>query len=874
MLTSAKTWVRKLKKQAPQVQKLPLQIVLIVPFVIQIVVAVGVTGLLSVRNGQEAINNIAAKHRAEVAERLSTELDRYLALPPSLNQTNVDATYLGLLDLKNFYMVGNYFSRQMRLHKVGYINYANPAREYIGVERLNNGQLLINETTVRLGINRMAIFATDSLGNRKRQLKVINVPDVRLEAWYADAVKAKKPIWSQVYQWDDKPNILSISHSYPLYTGNGRLIGVLGVDYVLTQVSDFLHELKVGRSGTTFIMERSGLIVASSSSEAPIVVSKGGAKRVSALESKTPLIRATASYLTKRFGNLRNIKGSQQLDFSFSGSQHFLQVKNWKDKYGLDWLIVVVIPESDFTETIQSNTLTTVLLCFFALALAIAIGVFTSRWIVHPISTMVEVTEAFSKGKWQERVSELGIGEVRLLSQTFNSMAEQLQTSFAQLQHIAYHDLLTGLPNRLAFLNNLETEIARTKQNPHYQFALLLLDLDGFKLVNDSLGHLVGDRLLIAVTERLKECLSESDFVARFGGDEFMILLGKIASSDIASKTAEMIAQALKQPFMLGGHEVFISTSVGIVLSKYGDQSETFIRDADIALYRAKSKGKACYEAFDTVMHTEVALRMRFETDLRRGLDRGEFELYYQPIVDLRSDRISGLEALVRWHHPKEGLISPDLFIPIAEETGMIGRLGEWVFEQSCRQMQQWAVEIPTSKSVIISINVSSHQFLQADLSDRIEQIIVNTGLDRRRLKLEITESVLMDHAELAAGNLARFKQRGIQLTIDDFGIGYSSLSYLHRLPVSTLKIDRSFIKAIGPNKENLELIEVIILLARKLKMNVVAEGVENSEQLEYLRALGCRHIQGYFFSPPLPSNAIARLLSAGKITDGAGWKI
>lgn len=448
-------------------------------------------------------------------------------------------------------------------------------------------------------------------------------------------------------------------------------------------------------------------------------------------------------------------------------------------------------------------------------------------------------------------------------SGTLTDVTERKQ-AIAKLEYIAYHDNLTGLYNRLAFTEELEQEINRREQGSQAIFAVLFLDLDGFKLINDSLGHLIGDLLLIAVAKRLQGCLKATDTIARFGGDEFIILLSSIKDISYPIQIAKRIHQVLKQPFNLKEHQVFISTSIGIVLSTTESKtSEDFLRNADIALYQAKAQGKAIYEIFDRKMHAQTLERLNLETYLWQALERDEFEVYYQPIISLIDEQIVGFEALVRWHHFSQGIISPAKFIPIAEETGLILDLGWWVFRQACQQMKQWQKEFPQYQSCYISINLSIKQFSQPNLLEEIEKILTEVGLAKEFLKLEITESILMSNTQVNEQNLRQLKDLGIQLSIDDFGTGYSSLSYLHRFPLNTLKIDRSFINNIAQEGINQEIVEVIIVLAHKLGMDVIAEGVETIEQYQQLCLLGCDRVQGYFCSPPLSAIAITELLSS-----------
>ncbi|MHC5934000.1 GGDEF domain-containing response regulator [Nostoc sp.] len=440
-----------------------------------------------------------------------------------------------------------------------------------------------------------------------------------------------------------------------------------------------------------------------------------------------------------------------------------------------------------------------------------------------------------------------------------------LKLAQAQLIHDAFHDLLTGLPNRALFLERVERALMSAKRRVDYIFAVLFLDLDRFKVVNDSLGHMIGDQLLTALARTLENCLRAGDTVARLGGDEFTILLDNLTNIDDVTNVVERIHEALKSAFKLSGNEVFTTVSIGIVLSNASyNRPEELLRDADIAMYHAKTSGKGRHQIFDSTMHTEVRKLLELEMDLRQAIERQEFQIHYQPIVLLENQKIIGFEALLRWQHPQHGLVFPDSFIPLAEETGLILPIGYWVLREACRQMHAWQRQFPVDPPLTISVNISTKQFSEPGLIEKINQIVQETDLESSNLKLEITESVLMGNIQLASFMILQLQQMNIQLHLDDFGTGYSSLSYLHRFPSSALKIDRSFIAKIGANGENLEIIQAIISLAQSLNKDVIAEGVETVEQLAQLRAMKCKYAQGYFFCKPLNSKSIERLMASG----------
>ncbi|HUQ34480.1 MAG TPA: EAL domain-containing protein, partial [Pyrinomonadaceae bacterium] len=428
-----------------------------------------------------------------------------------------------------------------------------------------------------------------------------------------------------------------------------------------------------------------------------------------------------------------------------------------------------------------------------------------------------------------------------------------------------FHDGLTGLPNRALFMDHLKLSVERGKRRDDRLFAVLFLDLDRFKVINDSLGHMVGDQLLVGIARRLEICLRPGDTVARLGGDEFTVLLEDLMSVTEAIEVADRLQKALALPFNLNGHEVFTTVSIGIALSSTGyDRPEEVLRDADTAMYRAKMLGKARHEVFDKTMHARAMNLLQMESDLRRAIERKEFVLHYQPIVALETGTIRGFEALIRWQHPERGFVSPGEFIPIAEETGLIIPVGQWVLEEACRQIHEWQEQFPQYPPLQISVNLSGKQFNTPNLIDQVSRVLRETNVEPHSLKLEITESMVMENFETAIEMLNQLRTLGLELSIDDFGTGYSSLSYLHRFPISTLKIDRSFVSRMSDNNENAEIVRTIMMLARSLKMDVVAEGVETTDQLTQLAMLECEYGQGYYFSRPLDVASASTLLANG----------
>ncbi len=496
-------------------------------------------------------------------------------------------------------------------------------------------------------------------------------------------------------------------------------------------------------------------------------------------------------------------------------------------------------------------------------ALTLSIGGIIMLVVLRQILTLIENGRLFS---------ELHVANARMQNQTLelDQANKELQAEISirlraeeQLMHDALHDALTGLPNRVLFIDRLSHSIEYTKRHEEYKFAVLFLDLDKFKVINDSLGHAIGDQLLIAIAQRLRFCVRSTDVTARLGGDEFVILLEDTKDQASVVITLERIRERLCAPFSLEGHKVFVSASIGVVLSDLTyTAADEVMRDADIAMYQAKSLGKDRYEIFNPSLRDQAIIRLELENDLREALERNEFILQYQPIYNLDANHITGFEALIRWRHPRRGIIPPAEFIPLAEETGLIWSIGRWVLYEACRQTQAWQNRFP---HLTINVNVSGCQISNPDFAGVVENILRETGLQGHSLKLEITESVVVTVSDAIIFTFNRLKKLGVQIHIDDFGTGYSSLSYLQAYPIDSIKIDRSFITKIGPDHSS-DIVRTLIMMAREMGMEAIAEGIETEEQLSGLKAYGCHYGQGYLLSRPVDA------FDAERFTRGAQW--
>ena len=492
------------------------------------------------------------------------------------------------------------------------------------------------------------------------------------------------------------------------------------------------------------------------------------------------------------------------------------------------------------------------------------------RLYADPLSTTTEILD-LKDGRIYERYSQpqymegVPVGRVCCFRDiTERNLAEE------KLRYYALHDTLTDLPNRVSFMNHLKQAVERAEGNSYAKFAVLFLDLDRFKVINDSLGHAVGDKLLIAISERLTACVRPGDVVARLGGDEFTILLHRSGDPAEVAHVAERLQTTISEPFKIDNYEVFTTASIGIVVSSsVPRRAEDFLRDADAAMYRAKESGKARYEIFDTEMHVRNMNLLQVETDLRHAVDRNEFEVLYQPIVDLATGRVQEFEALIRWRHPKHGLVLPNEFVYVAEETGLIIPIGKWILEESCRQTAEWQQRY--SFPLSISVNLSAKQLMHPTLTSQVKDVLFATGLDARQLKLEVTETTVMEHSERSLKVLSELDELGVALSTDDFGTGYSSLSYLQRFPFERLKIDRSFVNILGKDEKSGLIVKTILMLGENLDLEVVAEGIETMQQLDILRSLGCKAGQGYLFSRPVSAETAEEFLRQGADLSGFG---
>ncbi len=534
----------------------------------------------------------------------------------------------------------------------------------------------------------------------------------------------------------------------------------------------------------------------------------------------------------------------------------------WKETYlnlGLLYFAEAILAVLSYKLITQTN-LFMVLVIF---GLATVVYATYRRYI-----TEIKQTSALAENAERERAeserlraeqAERHVFELTDLLSEQERIGQELLESKNQFRHAAFHDNLTDLPNRNSVIENLSLLYEISYSNPDYKFAVLYIDLNSFKHINDSLGYPFGDQILKQVAKRLLNIVTERTIVARFGSDEFAVVISENATEENAVALANLIHQKLSEPFSLQGRQIFTTPCIGIANSSpHYEITEDILRDAEIAMYQAKQMQKP-FVIFNRTMHDTLLERIEVETDLRQAIERSEFCLYYQPIVNLETVRIIGFEALVRWNHPRKGMVAPFKFIPVAEDTGLIIPMTEWILREACRQVKIWQTDF--NPDLTISVNISGKHFAQSNLINLVEKVLAETKFTPEKLKLEITESAVMEDAEKAISILKQLKMLGVKLMIDDFGTGYSSLNYLHKFPIDTLKIDRSFVSTMEDGEDNSEIVNTIILMAKHLRLDVIAEGIETINQLYHLRQLRCESGQGFFFSKPVTDKQIEHLL-------------
>ncbi len=632
------------------------------------------------------------------------------------------------------------------------------------------------------------------------------------------------------------------NQSYTIFAMPSIHGGVWAAQIQMDALWKTVAQIRFGKTGSIYIVNESGQVIAHPNTQ--VVFSNQSIHN-------TPLFaEILGSRDRKWIGGTINFEGVRVI--SASAPIEFT-----------DWTVISELPEQEaYATTRRAARL---------IPLGILLLIALTSWgfkkmltgqIIQPLNLLNQGAKQLRSGNLSHRIQIQQADEFGEVMAVFNSMADELEGQQEKLTHDSLHDAMTGLPNRVLFLDRLDQAIKYCKRRTEHSFSVLFVDLDHFKIINDSLGHLTGDQLLISASRRMKETLRSSDTVARLGGDEFAILLEISGEKNSASRVAEKLQETIRLPFTVDGHELYVTASIGIVMdiAEYTHAAE-ILRDADIAMYQAKAQGKARFEAFDIKMRSHAFSRLEMEQALRAALENGEFQIYYQPILSIQSDKLASFEALIRWNHPTRGLLMPGEFLPVAEDSGLILAIDNWVLHEACLQLRKWHEKYPALQHVSVNVNISNRLFSQINFVNGVIKALQASGLKPEALRLEITENVLISNYAAANEVFTKLRNLGVQLEIDDFGSGYSALSYLQHFPISAIKIDKTFIDEIGKSQRGVELIRAIVSMARELGMEAIAEGIETEEQLNELQGLSCSLGQGFLLSKPLDKDSAEKIL-------------
>lgn len=842
-----------------------LRWLLALPVAVQLVGAIGLMSWLAWNHANQSLTEASSRLRQEMTLRISQFLEGSLQAPLQVVQLMAQDSQTGRVDFRDEADRERRLIEYFEVFKgtVDNVAYGGLDGEFTSVQFTDDRTSRQLQVAGRSTGGKMLGFDLD----RSRKLSTESPTfDPRQRSWYQDTIRHQRLVWNSVFQLHSSPQILALPVSQPVRDRAGQVIGVVTSRLYLSAVSQFLRTLPIGPSGLAFIMEQDGQLIATSTGTPLVWLDRPQPSRLRADESANPVIQATAQYLQlpmspaaarpDRPGHsdplaTRLTTLNQQFTVNVRGETHLGQVAHFQNAAGLQWWIVIVLPERDVYAPIAAQLRATLLVCLVMLLIVAVGGGWMTQRLAKPLQQLVLAAEGLAKGHWSDRARRSMITEIDRLASAFNGMTEQLAHSFQTLDHQARHDPLTDLPNRYTLLQAITQQIDR--QTPGaigHPSAILHIDLDDFKLVNDSLGHWVGDQVLTLMAQRLRANLLPGEILARFGGDEFTLLVTNLAANEGGIERAEHLQKLLSAPFDLGELEIFVRVSIGITEVDRRLEAETLLRQAEIALYAAKQHGKGTCVLFRPEMHSQVVMRFQLASDLQRALPRQQLVMHYQPIVSLETEQIQGFEALMRWYHPQRGSIPPTEFVPIAEETGIIVELGLWALREACKQHQIWRDRHPWCANTRISVNCSIRQLMGTDFVAQVEAILQETGLPPTLLSLEITESLLLHLSPELRSTLDRLAIIGIRLIIDDFGTGYSSLSYLHQLPLYGLKIDQSFIYNLDRQDRSQAIVAAIVNLADRLDLITTAEGAETTASTKVLQELGCTNVQGFVFSP------------------------
>lgn len=830
--------------------QITLRTAVLIPFVMIFLLAIGVIVYVQKQSYEEVVTDISDKQLSVLTESVHDHLNDYLRKPfTAVNALGHNVSYHNLYhpnDTKDVqaYLLSAFKDLYHSMPQLDVIAFGSETGDFTGFRRESADAYILMVQDHRTDGN-LVIYSSEEISDDIRT--VIASYDPRTRPWYQPVAQDKKPHWSPIYANADERQDITLSAMTPVFE-QGKFAGVLVTDVRINTFNQFLQELKQETNASVYIMDQAHRLVAHSGQGS--VISWGTkfsdkGQRLLAEESIDPIIQMSAARVSGQ--SLTYSDQPYTFEFDFNGQRTFSRITPYYDANGLTWFIGTSISETELLGTLPKSQQKSWIVGFLVSLFGIVISMLIFNRVTRPINATATAAQHLAKGDWDSTMPKPGyVYETTVLVQAFNEMKGNLKASFKALREQLEFDSLTRLYSRQGLIEVSET-LTHSGQG-----SLYLIGINKFRDINDSIGHHNGDQLLIHIAERLKQQLHDEATLARIGGDEFAVFMPTTHSDEDISLMERRLQQLLAAPFMLDGETVVVKMSVGVVRTQPEQTMSLWLRNASIALSYAKQDSRTSVCHYSPEMASASKFRTQMLAKIQTGIDNREFVPFYQPIIDLATGNICGAEALARWHS-ESGMISPLDFIPIAEESGMIKTIGQQILFQACSDTRKAIDNKQWPQDFQLHVNVSVHQLSSPNFVESVAKVLHTTGLAANNVTLEITESRIIDSAPTTLDNLLKLREMGLGIAIDDFGTGYSSLAYLHALPFTCLKIDRTFINRL--TKENLDssVVAAIINITKGMKTNVVAEGVETAAQAQLLSSLGCNQVQGFYYSRPMP---------------------
>lgn len=829
--------------------QITLRTAVVLPFVMIFIITIGVIIAVQKKSYEEMVVDISDKQLSSLTDNVTLELDKFLSKPFEASLALSHSIGFNKLytpgdtsSIEQFFL-SSFRDLYNSIPHLDVIGFGGEGAEYIGFRKeANQGYTLMIQDQRTEG--RLIIYRGQTLSEDVRS--IINGYDPRIRPWYAPVAEQRKPLWSSIYANADERQEITLSALTPVYD-QAKFEGVVVTDVKIDTFNTFLKKQQQHTNAIIFIVDDKKRLVAHSTGGSVVSwgtpLSKKGL-RLLATESANPVVKASAEFADGH--NHFHQEETQRFALDVNGERYFSHLTPFTDQYGLDWQIGVAISESDLLGKLPESQRHSWIIGVVASFIGIALGLVAFNRVVAPITSTADAAKHLAKGDWDSHMPKPGnIYETSMLVYAFNEMANNLKASFRALRTQLLYDSLTKLYSREGLIDTCDTL-------SKLDGTLMLVGINKFRDINDSLGHYKGDQLLVIISERLKTVFPEECLLARIGGDEFAIYIPQPQTSEQNALTSNRILQVFASPFIMEHESIVVSISVGIVEGGPSQNMTLWLRNGSIALSNAKLESTRI-SYYSPEMADISRKRTQMLAKIKEGLENREFVPFYQPIVDINTGKVLGAEALARWLSPSSGLVSPLEFIPIAEESGLIGAVGEQILIQACNDTVQGIQQGKWDASFHMHVNLSVNQLSQPDFTTTLQQILKQSGLPASNLTLEITESRIVDNDPVTIQNMQAIRTLGVQIAIDDFGTGYSSLAYLHKLPFDCLKIDRTFVNKLSPDNLDTSIVAAVINMTRTMKVDIVAEGVETTEQAHMLSQLNCPQAQGFLYSRPVP---------------------